>query len=317
MVTSSRHWKGNYEIIGLSAQVYCPSKLDSRLELRLSLRAQRKISISRDSIDPHGQPPTRFADQIIDNRHRSIVISPIQIRILIPIGHDIRANIGIRLASPLQRTRRRIADTLGAVQRVPHAIQPRRPRPRGVHLALDATADRPTRMLLRNRRVPNTMQIGMHAVQHDGDIVSPAPLGLGVQGLVDVAEEMHHEAQALAAEEAVERRVGHAGSVVRDRRHNAPAVRSETVARHVDPALRRRRVARVNEVPPRRVREPRHVPHLVWEQRRLRDVLAVQQRVRQAVALRCEVHARQVGDCSVPQAAPCCCHWGEKWDDQE
>lgn len=269
MVTSSRHYKGDYEIIGFSAQVYYPSKLDSGLDVRSSLRVQRKISISRNSIDPQGQPPPRFADQIVDNRHRSIVISPIQIRILIPIGHHIRANIGVRLAGPLQSARRGITNTLGAVQRVPHAIQPRRPRPRGIHLALDATTDRPARMLLRNRRVPNTMQIGVDAVQHDGDIVAPAPLRLGVQGLVDVAEEMHHEAQALAAEEAVERRVGHAGGVVYDRRHDAPAVRGETVARHVDPALRRRRVARVNEMPPRRVREPRHVPHLVREQRRL------------------------------------------------
>ena len=267
---------------------------------------QTHTGILRHSIDPRGQSPACLPDQVINNRHRAIVISPIEILILIPIRHDIRAHERIRLSGPLQRTCSGIAQAL-LLNPCPTTtgltmIQPRGPRPRKRHLRISATTQGPASMLPGNQGIPHAVQVGMHTVKDDGDVIAPAALGLGVQRLMDVAEEMDHEPQALAAVEPVQAPVRYARRVVCDRAHDAAAA---AVARHVDTARRGRRVSRVDEVPPGRVRERRHVSHLVREQRRLADVLPVQQRVAEGVGAAAEVHAREVGDRPVAQAAPC------------
>lgn len=69
-------------------------------------------SVISHSIDPRGQSPARFPNQVINNRDCAIVVSAIEIMILIPIGHDIRADEGIRLPRPFQRTLSGITQTL-------------------------------------------------------------------------------------------------------------------------------------------------------------------------------------------------------------
>lgn len=163
------------------------------------------------------------------------------------------------------------------------------------------------------------MQIRMHAIKQHGNIIPTPALRLRMQRLMDITKEMHHEAQTLAAVEPGYVCVRHARRVVRDRADYAAALVHDAVTRHVDAARLGRRVPCVDVVPPCRVGELWHVPHFVREEGCFRDVLPVEQRVGEYVRLRAEVHARQVRDCAVAQAAPCCGLGDEEcqWDGDE
>lgn len=159
------------------------------------------------------------------------------------------------------------------------------------------------------------MQVRVSPIKQHVDSIAASILRLGMQRLMHVAKEVHHEPQTLSAIEPRQARIRDATGVVCDRTDHA-AFR-ETVSRHVDPALAGRIVLRVNVVPACGVGELRHVAHFVGEEGRFGNVLAVEEEVGEGTGLGGEVHAREVGDGAVAEAAPCGGKWEERRGEKE
>lgn len=134
------------------------------------------------------------------------------------------------------------------------------------------------------------MQIMFHAIKDDVNFVSAAGEVLGMERLMDVAEEMQHESQTLSALPEREGKVTHAIRVVCYGGHYASFV-GQAVACQIDPAFVRWVVLRVNVVPWRGVGERRDVPDPVGEEGCGRGVLVVEEHREECV---CGVPGRNV-----------------------
>jgi hypothetical protein len=122
-----------------------------------------------------------------------------------------------------------------------------------------------------NGRVPQMVQVLVVAVEDDRDTISAAREVLGVEWLMDITffprqllrvpilsqgssrgltQKMHYPPQAQPALLPLQLRIHNPLRVVLDRADNTPLL--GTIPLHLDSALVRRRVVRVNPVPRRR-----------------------------------------------------------------
>lgn len=146
-----------------------------------------------------------------------------------------------------------------------------------------------TSVLVWYERVPYAVEVGGVVVEKNGDVIAASRQVLGVEGLMNITKEMHHEAQGLTAVESWQGEVRDPRSVIGDGTHDAPAVGGQTVARDVDATLTRGVVLRVDVVPGRSVGERRHVADFVGEESRFGNVLTVEEVVGECGGSRGEV----------------------------
>src|SRR3569833_118601 len=195
------------------------------------------------------------------------------------LGHaarTMRANVRLALPRPEQGRVSRIAEIhagrpvkAGRLELAPEDLDGEDGGP-GLGLVVglppDAADD-----LLGDAAVPDVVEIQLDPVEPDVDAVAAARDVLVVQGLVDVADEVHDEPGRLVSLPRRQRRVHHARGVVLDGRYDA-ALRL-AVALQVDRARMRRIIFCVDEVEHARVVSPFRVADSVGPGRDPREIV--------------------------------------------
>ena len=150
----------------------------------------------------------------------------------------------------------------------------------------------------------------MPSIKFDRDFVAPAILGFGMQGLVDVSNQMEDPSKCLAAIPVVEAQIIDAICLVDECAYGA-ALFGEAVTRKVEPALPWWVVLGINVVPRSGVGEARDIADLVGPERSFGDVLVIDQVCNVDNSLWGKIVSCQVCDSAMAECAPAECKWGE------
>lgn len=143
----------------------------------------------------------------------------------------------------------------------------------------------------------------MFLSKQDRDVVSPPPLRLRMQRLMDVPKEMEQEAQGLALIRVAGARPRDSRGLVYYRRDDASALHGAVTA-YVHAALVGGVVFRVDVVPARGVSEEGHAADFVGPEGRFGDVLRVEEGGCVGAGVWGEVFGGEVGDGAVTKGAP-------------
>lgn len=260
----------------------------------------------RESVHPSSQPPPGLADQQIHHGHRSIVVLAGEILALDSshvVFEDVITDPLVGLVRPGKGTLLGPAGILALGRQGGGGVAVGGVEPLGPGAGDGPLVAAAAGAFGGDVGVPDGVEIGALGAEEDVDVVAAAALGLGVQRLVDVAEEVEQEPERLALVRRGAAGAHHPRRLVHDGGDDAALLRV-AVASHVDAAFVRRVVPRVDVVPPRRVVEGGRASDLVRPQRRLGDVLRVEQGAGVAARVARQVFRGEVGDGAVAQGAP-------------
>lgn len=157
--------------------------------------------------------------------------------------------------------------------------------------------------LLRDRAVPNMVEIQLAPLPQHVDPVSASGHIFIMQGLMDVSDKVHHELGRLRPEPCRDGGVEDLRGVVLDRRHNAALLLA--VAVELDGAVVWRLVFGVDEVEDPRVVAPFRIPDRVGPRSHVCEIVGgiiPEEGLEVCRCLRLYKAASKICDCDVPEA---------------